>query len=185
MPLRMVLAVDHVAIKRSANPDAVAAAHAESGTAGLPDCTLAHHAAAAAAARTPSSISGKSDHPAQALRLHCRDQPHLALLLQHALSQARPGADTGARLVRAVSRLLLLAKQRAALPQHAWSMKLSPAPVSPQYLRSLRGPGRSICTPRCARSSHAAWLADLKHSSCKCILSQSAHPAVFGQPGQP
>ena len=56
--------------------------------------------------------------------------------------------------MRAVARLLLLTKQHAALPQHAWSMKLSPAPVSPQYLRSLRGPGRSICTPRCVASSY-------------------------------
>ena len=120
--------------------------------------------------------------PAQALRLRCRDQPHLALLLQHALSQARPGADTGARLARAVSRLLGLAKQRAALPQHAWNMKLSPAPVSPQYLRSLRGPGRSICTPRCARSSHVPSLADLNRSSCTYALSWSA---IFAQPTQP
>ena len=52
------------------------------------------------------------------------------------------------RLVAVVHRLLALVKLRCALPQHAWSMELHHAPVSPPYLRSLRGPGRSICTPR-------------------------------------
>ena len=169
--LRVLLAEEYTLFDRLALCGTAAAAHAGPGTAGLPDYMLAHHPAAAAC--TPPSVPGKSYHPAKALRLHCRDQPHLALLLQHALSQARPGADTGARLVRAVSRLLLLAKQRAALPQHAWSLKLSPAPVSPQYLRSLRGPARSICTPRSAWSSHAPWLADPKGSSFRVLPLRS------------
>ena len=79
-----------------------------------------------------------------------RDQPHLALLLQHAMSQASSAANTAARLARAARRLLLLVKLRCALPQHAWSMELRHVPVSPPYLRSLRGPGRNICTPRWA-----------------------------------
>ena len=172
VPLRVLLAGDHTFLDRLAVCGTAAAAHAGPGTAGLPDLMLAHHPAAAAC--TPASVPRKSNSPAKALRLHCRDQPHLALLLQHALSQARAGTDTGARLVRAVSRLLLLAKQRAALPQHAWNMALSPAPVSPQYLRSLRGPGRSICTPRCVRSSHVPWPVDPKHSSFRMFY--------YGQP---
>lgn len=86
---------------------------------------------------TPSAVLGRPR----------RDQPHLALLLQHALSQAGPGANTAAQLARVVRRLLVLVKQRCGLPGHAWSLELSPPPVSPPYLRSLRGPGRSICTP--------------------------------------
>ncbi len=79
-----------------------------------------------------------------------RDQPHLALLLRHAMGQAKSTANTAVRLARAARRLLLLVKLRCALPQHSWSMELRHVPVSPPYLRSLRGPGRTICTPRWA-----------------------------------
>ena len=104
-----------------------------------------------------------------------RDQPHLALLLQHAMSQASSAANTAARLARAARRLLLLVKLRCALPQHTWSMELRHVPVSPPYLRSLRGPGRNICTPRWAplqvhtACSGLSWCQS--HSPPRCMVS--------------
>ncbi|CAL5218684.1 g392 [Coccomyxa viridis] len=105
-----------------------------------------------------------------------RDQPHLALLLQHALSQARAGANTAVRLVAVVRRLLALVKLRCALPQHAWSMELHHAPVSPPYLRSLRGPGRSICTPRVSSSGkrHSRMSSSLDGTMRRLRLSDDA-----------
>jgi hypothetical protein len=96
-----------------------------------------------------------------------RDQPHLALLLQHAMSRASSAANTAVRLARAARRLLLLVKLRCALPQHAWSMELRHVPVSPPYLRSLRGPGRNICTPR--------WAPLLVHAACSGLSWRLPH----------
>lgn len=68
-------------------------------------------------------------------------------MLQHILDKATPGVNTAARLVRVVWRLLLVVKQRCSL-NHSVSMELTSPPISPPFLRSLRGAARSICTPR-------------------------------------
>ncbi|BDA44179.1 hypothetical protein COCOBI_05-3630 [Coccomyxa sp. Obi] len=73
-------------------------------------------------------------------------QAQLTAIMRHIMDSATPEVNTAARFVRVAWRLLLVAKQRCSLT-HSVSMELVSPPISPPYLRSLRGPARSICTP--------------------------------------
>lgn len=81
-------------------------------------------------------------------RLACRRQPQLAAVLRGVLEGACEG-NAASRLVCVVERLLLVTKLRASCQQE-FPKHLPSPPVSPPFLRSLRGTARTICTPRCA-----------------------------------
>lgn len=74
-------------------------------------------------------------------------------LLQHIMSRATPEVNTAARLVLVAQRLLLVVKQRCSLAC-SFPMELTSPPISPPFLKSLRGAARIICTPRHAHCLH-------------------------------
>jgi hypothetical protein len=121
-----------------------------------------------------------------------RDQPHLSRLLLRVLGRAGapPGANTAARLVRVVQRLLLAVKLRASLP-HDFPLEVASPPISPPVLRSLRGTARTLCTPRCAAqllACHASPPASAVHLAPAEQAAPGSRGLMFGwgghRPGQ-